>query len=792
MPSRPATKHRISLGDGTRARIAQLICQLVSAATPEQWRESSIVNPKLMVYYSKSSDFFAQFYEDQEKASGHWHNDRTILSDRLGILEDHRPQTRGIKYQHFTLSLWSKQPQKNVEKFNQLWQEKIKAIPPTIKHNLPNTSYSHFFGYELQQQQLTSLLSKPRSTPLITIDGLAGSGKTSLVIHVVTRLLASRQLPFQVIVFTSAQPAYCLPQKVVPRLQIDRHFIDILRQILITLNTLDLLPTELNALLASVQTALAAQPVLLIIDNIETTTDQDLLFAFLQELPTNVTTILTSRVKLGLGTLISLPGLDHRHSRQLIEHIATQKKLKITATQKKVIEQITGGIPLAINYILSCAALQNSIAALNLPELLLGKPQTPDSQAFTQYCFEDLIKQLRGKFTHRILLAISLFRHPISRPAALFVADLQNYPLQPIAALEELKYLNLIVEPETATYNTHSITRQYSRQELGYDPSYEQAYVDRWVDYYCQYTAPFGHSDWREWQDYNNLDQEWLNIRDVIEHCMYTDRLTDFTQLWQNLQGYTLLGGKWFDRLAWLEWWVKAANDQPEQLAPALYYQSQTLAHQNEADPTKETIRLAHQAWNCAEHLAASDFYQLRFDIALHLAPIHIRQAQVSAAALKLAQQWLQKAEESIDPQYSQEKIQWHQAQIMYYQAEIYHGNQQYDQAQQLYLKTNYLAKAIGFHRLSAYANSRVAVNAMHLQQLDDALHRFQQVLQAAIAHNDYRAIAVTQKYLALVQRDRQQIDQSRLFAQQAIQSFDRLLMHRESSEMVALLEQLK
>jgi Effector-associated domain 4 len=232
MSSRPGTKHRINLGDAVRARIAQLIYQLVNEATPEQWRESSIINPKLMVY-CKTSDFFARFYPDQNKASGHWHNDRTILIDQLGILEDHRLQTKGAKQLHFTLSLWSKQPQKNVEKFNQLWQEKLKAIPPAIKHNLPNNSY--------------------------------------------------------------------------------------------ILITLDLLPTELNTLLASVQTALAAQPILLIIDNIETITDQDRLLAFLQELPATVTIILTSHTKLGLGTLISLSGLDHRHSRQQIEHIATKK-----------------------------------------------------------------------------------------------------------------------------------------------------------------------------------------------------------------------------------------------------------------------------------------------------------------------------------------------------------------------------------------------------------------------------------------------------------------------------------
>ncbi len=791
MPSRPGTKHRISLGDAVRARIAQLIYRLVHEATPEQWRESSIVNPKLMVY-CKTNDFYERFYQDQQKAPGHWHDDRQILIVRLGILEDHRLQTKGIKHQHFTLSLWSKQPQKNVEKFNQLWQEKLKAIPPAIKHNLPAHSYHHFVGYDVQRQQLADLLNKPRSTPLITIDGFAGSGKTSLVLQAVTQLLTAGQLPFQAIVFVSAQPAHCLPQKIVPRLQVDRHFSEILRQILTTLNTLDLLPTELNILLTSTQAALAAQPVLLIIDNIETTTDQDRLFAFLQELPATVTTILTSRIKLGLGTLISLSGLERRHSRQLIEYIATQKKLKITSAQKKAIEQITGGIPLAINYILSCAALQNSIAALNLPELLLGQPHNPDSQALIQYCCNDLIKQLRGKFTHRILLAITLFDHPISRHAALFIADLQNYPLQPIAALEELKSLNLIVEPQTAIYTTHSITRQYSRQELSSDSSYKQAYLDRWVDYYCQYTAPFGQNDWREWQDYSVLDQEWLNIRDVVEHCIFADRLPDFTQLWQNLQGYTLLGGKWFDRLAWLEWWVSKTKNQTAQLAPALYYLSQTLAHQNEADPTQETIRLAHQAWDCSVHLAASDFHKLRFDIALHLAPIHIRQAQVSTPALDLAQQWLQRAEESIDPQYSSAKIQWHQAQIMYYQAEIYHGQQQYEQARQLYLQTRQLAETIGFRRLSTYANSRAAINAMQLQQLDDACQQFQEVLQAAIEHHDYRAIAVTQKHLALVQRDRRQTNQARLFAQQAIRSFDRLLMRQESIEMTALLQQLQ
>jgi Effector-associated domain 4/NB-ARC domain len=783
-------QHRLNTSDNVKQRIIEIIHQLIQDAnTPSnhalgKWRDGSVAAPELRIY-CKTADFKKRFYPDPRKASNDFNNDLKVLKDRLGILTDHRSEPNGSRHLDLTLKLWSKQSPRNIEEFHKHWQKCQQETKPALRHNLPNGSYASFVGYSEQRQQLTNLLSSNRSKgspPLITIDGIAGSGKTSLLLEVVHRQMISAKCPFEAIVFTSAQPNRCTPQGMMQRVQIDRHLTDILHQILLTLQTLDIVPTDLAELISSTKQALAQQRTLLIIDNIETTADHEALFTFLQELPTTVTTILTSRLKLGFGTIISLGGLDLADGKALIQQIAAQKQIALTAAHIKKLSQVTGGLPLAIEYLITAAYLLGGIENLPL------QPHSSTQENLNKYCFEDLMSQLRGKFAHRILLALSLFTHPASRAAALFIADLQQYPLRPSADLEELKFLNLVLEAAPNTYDMHSLTREYSRQELSQDREYEGQYLDRWVNYYLEYTTPFGQLNWRDWQDYGALDREWLNIRDVVEHCVTNQRLDLFTQFWHNLQGYTLLQGKWLERLSWLDWWVANSSEQPIQLANALYYQSQTLAHQNEADPTGRSIQLAHQAWKYSSQASA----QLRFDIALHLAAIHIRQSQVSADDLELANQWLQQAEQSLDPSHSSAEVQWHQSQICYYQAEICHGSGDYAKAKQLYLQTQRLAADLGFHRLATYANSRAAINAMQLKgakELEDAYQRFQQVLQASIAHQDHRAIAMTQLNLAQVERDRKQKGTAKSFAHQAFQSFKRLSMDREAAAAAAILQ---
>jgi hypothetical protein len=790
-------KHRFNTSNTVKARIAKIIHILVAKANDldrslVEWRESEKSRPKLMVK-CRTSEFIQLCYPnlDANKTETVRYNDMWVLREWLGILEDHRiGNTKGRKDLHFTLTLWSKQDRLNIDHLDRLWQDcKSAAISPlkslSIRHNLPAGNYLNFVGYHVEADRLLDLLGK-KSSRLISIDGIAGSGKTSLVLDVVQRICQAAQPKFAAIVFTSAQASYCLPQGLVSRIQIDRNLSDILRQILITLDTLDIIPTDLTAQLASTRQALAAQSTLLIIDNIETIEDRQSLFAFLQELPPTVTTILTSRVKLGLGEIISLYGIDRINSIILIKEIAAQKNLTITLEQIKLLVQKTSGIPLAINYLLSCAYLAGSIEKLNLDRALL-----PD-QNLTDYCFGNLVSQIRGEFTHQILMALSIFSHPVTRSAALFITNLQDNPWQSLTALKELEFLNLIFQSSTENYELHSLTREYSRRELSQDRRFEQNYLDRWVSYYLNYTEPYGQLDWNEWQDYREIDREWLNIRDVVEYCITTDRLKDFSQLWQNLHGYTLLCGKWAERSIWLEWWVTKIGDCPDLFAKALYHQSQTLAYQNEADPTGLALQLVDQAWNCTENLDPIIYLDLRFEIAIQIAPLYIRQQQSPPLDFVPAHQWLKTASSLLDICSDQRKIDWYRSHILYYQAEIEYLTGNYAQAQRLYLSTKQIAQEIGFQRLTNLARSRLAVTASKLGDLDETSSLLLEALQAAQLNQDRRSIALCQYHLAIVEIDRGNFTIGKTWAEQAITNLDRLFMQQESANLKTLLSQLK
>ncbi|NJR31618.1 MAG: hypothetical protein HC778_00505 [Chamaesiphon sp. CSU_1_12] len=791
-------KHRFNTSDTVKARIVNILCETIKQANSiridkplAKWYKSDRNRSKLMVK-CKTREFTKLCYPtvDATKTGTLLYNDLWVLREWLGILEEHRMETKGVKELHFTLNLWSKQTKVNLDNLEQLWEEKkhptVSQPIPLLRQNLPAGNYISFVGYQSQFDRLTHLLSN-NSSKLISIDGIAGSGKTSLVLEVVHRCCASPHHKFQAIVFTSAQPNYCLPQGIIDRVQIDRNLTDILRQILTTLDTLDIIPTNLTELIASAKQALSAQSTLLIIDNIETTKDQQSLFAFLHELPPTVTTLVTSRIKLGLGEIISLSGLDRTDSIQLINQIATQKNLSLTPAQIELVWQKTDGIPLAINYILSCAHVAGSITDLNLE-----RPLPPDGDLIS-YCFGNLMSRIRGECTHRLLMALSLFSHPAPQAAAVFITNLQDYPWQSLTAFKELEFLNLILQPQAKYYALHSLTREYSRQELSQDRRHEADYLTRWVTYYLEDTDPYGKLDWKEWQDYSAIEREWLNIRDVVEYCIATARLEDFDRLWRNLHGYTLICGKWSERLVWLEWWVNVITESPDfhsqrlrrQLATALYHHSQTLAHQNEADPTGKSIDLAVRAWNTCDRLDATTHINLRFDIALHLASLYIRQQQSPPFDFCLAHQWLETANQLLDNQKER-------SQILYYQAEIEYRSGNYRESKRLYQQTKQLAAEIGFTRLTSYANSRMAISAIALRELEEALKIFQDVLQTAQFHQDRRSIALSQYYLAIIERDRGNRITARDWAEQAITNLDRLFMQQESGNMKGLLQEFK
>jgi NB-ARC domain len=788
---------RFNISEEVRERVIQLVAQLIDDANTNQtigyWQRTDRHRPQLVIQ-SKTAPFLAHCYKkalahllDPKKArataSEWWYNDRHMLIDRLGILEDRRANPNGARVLDLILTLWSTAPDSNSDLIRQQWDQPQTSVTSLVIHDLPpRPSYP---GYKEQRQQLTALLASPTPPALIAIDGPGGSGKTSLVITAIQPQLSDPDFPFPVVIFTSAQSQICTPHGIASRLKVDRTLRDICQHILITLKTpaASAFPADRSELITKTLSALAQQRTLLIIDNIETADPNDLkqLFTFVRELPVTVTTIITSRVRLGWGQVISLKGLSVSESLQLIQQMAKQINMTITLDQAKQLHSLTSGLPLAIEYLMMRAYQQGSLQPLAQP------PSCRDD--LMRFFFAELMENLRGKFTQRLLSAFALFQHPATTAAVFFIADLAHRPLVAHTALEDLRYCHLINATVTDTYALHALTRTYSRQELSQDPYYAQQYYNRWVAYYHNYTHPYSQLNWRDWQDYSGLATEWFNLRDVVEYCLDNEQLDSFATLWQGLQGYTLIQGKWAERLDWLDRWATFGQADPHHLAPALYYHSQTLAHQNEA--ASASIPVAQQAWQLVQKLDPDPNSSLPFDIALHLAAVHIRQPPDTPSKLTIARQWLQTAQVFLQQQSDGQNRVWQQAQMMYYQAEIQYCEGHYHKAQEIYRQTQQLAIAISFQRLTTYASSRMALTAHKLGHFQAAHDRFQQVLEQSLAHQDHRAIATTQFNLARVQHDRRQPREARVYGEQAQQSFEQLLMSSEVAQVKAFLQEL-
>ncbi|QIR41252.1 hypothetical protein HCG51_05095 [Tolypothrix sp. PCC 7910] len=123
-----------------------------------------------------------------------------LLKDFVKILEDNRIQTQGSDEWHFTLKLWSKDKEKNLKRFDKVWQSNKSQKSPQLEANypeyegiavVPQTKLAifqapplpaHFVERpEYSDDLKTRLLTEDNRTLVITaIHGLGSVGKSTL------------------------------------------------------------------------------------------------------------------------------------------------------------------------------------------------------------------------------------------------------------------------------------------------------------------------------------------------------------------------------------------------------------------------------------------------------------------------------------------------------------------------------------------------------------------------------------------------------------------------------------
>lgn len=803
-----------------------------------RWLDEKDAAPKLIV--NTELRFLAELTSSpqSEQTTTTVKHDLHVLKRFLDILEDNRTKTQGSAKWHFTLKLWHRSPEINLREFQQAWDirksakshsstaqvsetlphpetpsaptEHISSVPavlyaPSItppagvpsafaqrmapfegdriypRHNLPASDYSQFLGRQSLITRLQQLLHPDHPASRISVEGIGGIGKTGLVLEMAQRCLQeSTNTPctvhsvFDAIVFTSAKQHYLTTRGILPRLRQERTLHHIIRAIAHTLGYSHSFAEPFDETLEQIQALLSRQRVLLIVDNLETLETQRDVLAFLYDLPATVKVVITSCERAVMDVSIRLEPLPEDEGIQLIEHQANIKNVQLSQEDAQRLYQATGGIPAAIVYAVGQLANGYLLADV-LPRLTLAESD------FCRFYFEQSLKPLRGQSAHLLLMALALFPQPASREAIAQVAlaDTDTDAADGLARLHQLSLITL----QDGRYTMLPLTRDYALAELQSNPDFEHTARQRWVNWLLAFVEQHGNPNWREWQDYFELEQEWETVQAAIEWCIEHQDHTAFTQFWQYVKGYTHLHGYWHERLSWMDWWHQAALQRGDlaNVAQALRDRAWTLTLMGKPDQLSEAESLFQQVWELRNHTDST----FQFELAIEQLILAMHQQHLDAA-----HRWLAQANRLLEqvPLDSSEQ-QRQRIRIGYYTAEVWYRDGDYDQAKRVYQQVLQQAQVAQWQQVEIYCANWLADIALNQSNLDEAEKWLDYGLPIAQAQQDKRSISFHLRSWAQLHQLRGNLIQFQQCAIEAKRCFEELAMDTEATEMQTWLD---
>lgn len=662
-------------------------------------------------------------------------------------------------------------------------------------HNLPARYHTTLIGREQEMARLLELLSHDTKVPRISIEGIGGAGKTALVLEAAYLCLQGNQgtftapiVPrFDAIIFTCAKHQQMIGHQFVPRQWRDRKLNDIFRIIFRTLKYSGVIPADVEEQLELIKSLLANLHTLLIIDNSETLDDGSSVLSYLYELPETVKIVITSRVRDGMNPSIYLDCLPPDQAERLIAHQAEQQHLQLKPEQSQAIYQRTSGLPLGIVYAIG------QLSVYGFSSHVLTTRLNKATSDLAQYCFEDSVQHLRGQSTHCVLMALALFVKSASVEAIAQIAfseDNFNQKIhltsQFLHALEQLHELRLIVQ-HGERYDMHPLSREYALAELHSHSEFEQEARERWINWYFQFSQPYKQQDWRQWYDYQDLDQEWENLQAVIDWCIHQNRYEQVKAFWQHVKGYTYIRGYWYERLLWIDWLLQAARERQDQtmMVEVLGDKGWTLTLMVTGTPeqlAEVDALFEEQLLNLHEKQDLS--LQLELIYERVILSIHQRNFECVHQLLIQWRTLLQEAE------LEEAKRLCQQIRIDYYEAEVCFRTGNYQQAKIGYSSALKKARVAQWQQVEVYCLNWLADIALEGEgNYKEAEQRLVQSWPMAQQGKDKRSIAFHQRSWAHLEKMKGNIPESQRWATAAKEGFENLGMLAEAREMHSWLD---
>ena len=344
-----------------------------------------------------------------------------------------------------------------------------------ITNNLPTPDYEYeggFVGREDDIKEIIKYLQREKFN-VVTITGAGGVGKTSLALKVIQEMTQKpKSNKFDAIVWLSAKENKLSPfgiEDIEPSFKSFEELLDTIINVLgfgINIKGSDETIEEKEQTVSMLFEI--ANSILIIIDNLETVTDERIL-NFIIDAPEKAKFLITSRKGLGqVERRYELKQLKEKEAIYLFRQLSKDKQItSLMQLDNEIIKKYVNKVsnyPLAIKWVIGQVARGRDInKIINSIDDASGD--------ISKFCFEQIFGML-NKDSKNILFALCCFEEPPTSSLLRYVVDIDNTKFDD--CIEELILVSLVIPEQfkneqneiASKFYILPLTKGYIRQQL--------------------------------------------------------------------------------------------------------------------------------------------------------------------------------------------------------------------------------------------------------------------------------------------------------------------------------------
>lgn len=301
--------------------------------------------------------------------------------------------------------------------------------------------------------------------------------------------------------------------------------------------------------LYEIEQLLRQRRILLVIDNYDTVTDNEL-STWLQRLPEPSKALLTSREhrqELRGCWSVELHGMTDTEAWAFVRlhlRVLRIEKLASDLSEVEPLITITGGNPMAIETILGYFKHSHQTLQQVVDDFYAAKGDLFNN-IFSR-CWK-----LLNQTTLSVLLVMPLFQNNVSRDGLAKVADVEGIELE--RALGQLTDFSLLTVERLnlgteARYALHPLVRVYIEVRLAERPQFEAEARNRWVHWYVQLASDVGYC-WKDLTRLRLLDPEKETVYSVLRWVWHNERYELALRLAKDIGYFLYQRGFWEENM---------------------------------------------------------------------------------------------------------------------------------------------------------------------------------------------------------------------------------------------------